>query len=418
MNTSKSHIDYWKAKLRKQKLYPDCWDTTGRHKNWEIYLQHRGRREWFNLGTPNKDAAAAKAREIWTALRANGWEKALETFKPGMVAINNCPTVGEFLALIESHSTLRPATLYTYGRKLRTLVAAISGQTNELAKFDQHNGGHDAWLAKIQARKLSFITATKILAWKRAMITRAGDDPLAQRKARHTINSTLRNIRALFADKLLKNVPVIIDAEFTLRHIEFERAGKVRYKSRIDALALLQLAREELRKHHPEAYKIFLLALTAGLRRKEIDGLLWSQIDFARCKVQIETHEYSEVKTSGSEEEIDLEANVLKELREFYEQRFPLKPDFVVLSDRKPKRISSYHYYRCNPHFVFLLDWLRKNGVQSDKPLHTLRKEFGSLIASKHGIFAASFALRHSNITTTREHYLDKKEAITAELSG
>ncbi len=50
-------------------------------------------------------------------------------------------------------------------------------------------------------------------------------------------------------------------------------------------------------------------------------------------------------------------------------------------------------------------------------PLHTLRKEFGSLINSKFGIFAASSALRHSNITITREYYVDRKERIALNLS-
>jgi integrase len=200
--------------------------------------------------------------------------------------------------------------------------------------------------------------------------------------------------------------------------VEFEKAGKVRYKSRINALVLLNLAREELRRSHPEAYKIFLLALTAGLRRKEIDNLLWSQIDFSARKLRIETNEHFEAKTLGSEDEIDLETSIAQELLEFYEERFPMNPDFVILSEKKPKRVVSYHRYRCETHIQFLLDWLRANGVESDKPLHTLRKEFGSLVNSLHGIFAASSALRHASISTTREHYIDKKNPITAELSG
>ena len=44
-------------------------------------------------------------------------------------------------------------------------------------------------------------------------------------------------------------------------------------------------------------------------------------------------------------------------------------------------------------------------------------REFGSLINQRFGIFAASAALRHSNITITREAYVDKKERIAIDLS-
>ena len=40
--------------------------------------------------------------------------------------------------------------------------------------------------------------------------------------------------------------------------------------------------------------------------------------------------------------------------------------------------------------------WLRKHGVTARKPIHELRKEFGSMINRKHGLSAASDQLRHS----------------------
>jgi hypothetical protein len=60
--------------------------------------------------------------------------------------------------------------------------------------------------------------------------------------------------------------------------------------------------------------------------------------------------------------------------------------------------------------------WLRGKGITSRKPLHELRKEFGSLINQRHGLFAASQALRHSDISTSARHYVAKKERLTAGL--
>jgi hypothetical protein len=39
-----------------------------------------------------------------------------------------------------------------------------------------------------------------------------------------------------------------------------------------------------------------------------------------------------------------------------------------------------------------------------------LRKEFGSQVCAKYGIYAASRMLRHADIRVTAEHYLDAKK--------
>ncbi len=53
-----------------------------------------------------------------------------------------------------------------------------------------------------------------------------------------------------------------------------------------------------------------------------------------------------------------------------------------------------------------------KNGFLA-KPLPTLRKEIGGIIASEHGIFEASRYLRHSDIRITSAIYADKKKVVT-----
>jgi hypothetical protein len=75
---------------------------------------------------------------------------------------------------------------------------------------------------------------------------------------------------------------------------------------------------------------------------------------------------------------------------------------------------ARWEHYRCTSIFEGLIAWLRKKGVTTNTPLHTLRKEFGSRIAAEHGIYAASRLLRHADIRTTASHYLDKKKRGTA----
>jgi hypothetical protein len=59
---------------------------------------------------------------------------------------------------------------------------------------------------------------------------------------------------------------------------------------------------------------------------------------------------------------------------------------------------------------------MREKGVSGGRPLHTLRKEFGSHVCEQFGIYAASRALRHADIGITSQHYLDKKTRVTAGL--
>jgi hypothetical protein len=63
-----------------------------------------------------------------------------------------------------------------------------------------------------------------------------------------------------------------------------------------------------------------------------------------------------------------------------------------VIESRAAKRVD-WQYYRCDAIFDSLTAWLRQNGVKTQRPLHTLRKEFGSLVCQAHGIHATSKAL-------------------------
>lgn len=92
------------------------------------------------------------------------------------------------------------------------------------------------------------------------------------------------------------------------------------------------------------------------------------------------------------------------------------KGEFVVESKQRPRVARQYAHYRTERILKSLAQWLRGQGIDSKKCQHTLRKEFGSLIASEHCIYAASRALRHADIQVTAMHYLDKKQRISVGL--
>ncbi len=77
---SKTDIRYWQ-----DGLFRETYRKNGRlhhTSGWYARLQHQGRRERFPLHTPNKAAAAAKARDIYLFLAANGWIQTLAKYKP------------------------------------------------------------------------------------------------------------------------------------------------------------------------------------------------------------------------------------------------------------------------------------------------------------------------------------------------
>ena len=96
-----------------------------------------------------------------------------------------------------------------------------------------------------------------------------------------------------------------------------------------------------------------------------------------------------------------------------YRARRP-RDRFVVMAQGVPKPRVVYVHYRAQKCFERLTAWLRKKGVKGNKPLHVLRKEFGSQICAVHGIHAASLALRHADIGITAQFYADARKRATS----
>jgi len=158
---------------------------------------------------------------------------------------------------------------------------------------------------------------------------------------------------------------------------------------------------------------IFLLAVTSGLRRKEIDLLEWPSFRFKDNVIRIEPTQFFHPKSQDSIAEIQIDSEIMAIFRQYHAKA---KGTFVIPSGHPPKTISRGDYYRCESHFDRLNAWLRTKGVNTQKPLHTLRKEYGSLINKAHGIHAASKALRHADISVTNNFYTDSRAQVTPGL--
>jgi integrase len=409
---SKTDLRYWQ-----QAIFRKGYSVDGeRRQTNEFYarMQHQGRREFFVLGTPNKAAAAARARDIYLSLVARGWEATLTRYKrAGADArferrIEPC-TVGEFLdALFRTASNHQ--TIESYAKRFRQIVSEMFNLSEGEQKYDYHRGGVGKWLAKVHGVKLAEVTPARVEEWKRSFLAKAGSDPLALRRARISVNSMLRQARSLFSQKRLRYLQLSLPSQLPFDGVDLEPRQSMKYWSDIDLAGLIAAANAELRESSEEAYKVFLLAVGVGLRKKEIDLLEWSSFRWQENTIRVEPTRYFHPKSEDSIADLPVDPEVIDLFRTYFERA---KGPFVIKSRRMALPARPRIYYRCGPVFDRLTEWLRAHGVNGNKPLHTLRKEYGSLLTRAHGIHAASRALRHADLRTTSEHYSDSTARVS-----
>jgi integrase len=348
------------------------------------------------LRTANKEEAATLARNFYRELLAKGWEETLRRHK-GIAAEEKKVnvTVGEYIEAVEAKSLFSPKTLQSYAQALRKITGDITGETKR---------------EKRDAIKLRTLTTEKIEEWRIDFIRKKATDPLKEKSARISASSFLLRARALFGNETVARVCNIVELPepVPFSGIKVETARVSRYRSTFNLAELLESAREELAFEYPEQYKIFLLGALAGLRRNEIDSLLWSAFRFDEGVIRIETTEHYRPKSHNSEGDVRVDSELLEVFQGYYARR---KGEFVVESDSKPPPLDApYGVYRCQNEMRSLLVWLRAKGVVSKTPLHTLRKQFGSEIHARYGLLAASEALRHGGVSVTAKHYIENKQ--------
>jgi integrase len=372
----------------------------------------------FTLGTGNKNAGARRAAGIYADLLTLGIEAALARhraqsrrkipFKVG--------TIGEWIEGARGVSASNAATFAQYAASLRLIAGQILSVKKTKKRFGPGKGGAQAYRAGIDAESLDILSAQAVQRWRLAYVAQAGN-PAQERSRMTSANSTIRQAKSLFADKIVRFLPdVRLPSPRPFAGVEFFPKQSARYFSRIDPQALLRTAQGELAENDPPAFLAMLLALAAGLRRGEIDSLAWHQVDFERALIRVEATESANLKTADSRGEVPIDPGVVAILRGF---RAKASGPFVIEAEggEYGPRIWGRHY-RAEALFTRLSHWLRKHGVTARKPLHELRKELGSLITAEHGIYAASRVLRHSTVATTAAHYTDLKTRPTVAVGA
>ena len=377
--------------------------------HYQMRVKFKGRRVAFGLGTGNKDAAAARAAAIYADILALGIEGALAKHRPeAVVAKDRTATVGEWIEAAGAVTDASDITATAYARALRKIAADLLAVKRTKKRFGPKKGGAARFRAEVDAANLNIFTPAAVQQWRLAYVKKA-KNPVQERSRMTSCNSTIRQARSLFADKIVRFLDLRLPDPPPFAGVQFYPRQSAKYFSRIDPKALLQKAQAELAEADPPAFLAMLLALSAGLRRGEIDSLTWRQVDFDRQLVRIEATEKAGLKTTDSRDEVAIDQTVTAILRGRFAKVNRLDAYVIEAEGVGAGKAAWGQHYRADAVFTRLTEWLRANGVEARKPLHELRKELGALVTAEHGIYAASRVLRHSNVATTAAHYTDLK---------
>lgn len=401
---SRFSAGYWQGRV-----FRPTYTRDGQHAEvaeWYARMQHGGRRQAVPLKSNNREQAARNAANLYQKIRSKGWDQALKEFDPDRNSSPlNLATVGGYLKACEPLFGGRKVTWGTYCYSLRKIALEVSSE--RITDANKYDPFHKPWQEKANGVRLSVLNPASIQKWKKDFVALAGANPMAQLRARRSVNSFLLNARTLFGPRMMKRLanhglPPPVNP---FLGVELEASGSAKYISTIRAADLLRDARAELAESDPESWKVILLGLGAGLRRGEIDMLETSQLVEAESLIRITNTEHFKTKTDDSQGVVYVDAWLIPELKRHLDgdSAFVVEPGVMP----SPKRVSKY--YRCQEVLSRVTGWLRAHGVKAQKPLHALRKEFGSIVNAATDIHTASRQLRHSTIKTTAACYTDHR---------
>jgi hypothetical protein len=143
-------------------------------------------------------------------------------------------TIGKWIEAARGVSASNPATFAQYAASLRLIAGQILSVRKTKKRFGPGKGGAQAYRASIDGASLEILSAQAVQRWRLAYVARAGN-PAQERSRMTSANSTIRQARRLFADKIVRFLP---DARLPSSRlsvdVEFFPRQSARYFSRID----------------------------------------------------------------------------------------------------------------------------------------------------------------------------------------
>ena len=410
----KTTLHYWKKAIFRR-LDRVSGVETG---NYLARIQQHGKRREIDLDEDSKDEAAEKALHLYLEIRSNGWPQSEEATKPPQED-PSAWTLGEYLEQVTMVWEKSPLTLGKYLMNTRRIFQDIAGLRFKSPSAPRGTS-RDERINRIDKLPLTLLTEESLQAWRtkrlREMLKaskRLSDEEqyLATRSAKTSINTYLRSLRSIFRKKLIKVTRCPTPPPIDWSDVDLYPIENIPYQTSIEAGELLERADAELKGKHRNAYLALCLALYCGLRRSEIDNLQWKDISFHKGTLTITRTIQNSTKTTSSIARMRMPEELQSILKTVIKEK---DGAYVIESDRNEfKRSKKYSYYRAAPDYTFLCAWLRDQGVKETRSLHSLRKEFGSIMAAEYDINVAARALRHSGLAVASAHYVAIRETAT-----
>jgi integrase len=318
--------------------------------NWCVRFQHKGKRTCRSLGTADYRLATQRAKQLVSSVRQHGWARAL--------ALPTSQGSLPITALLEQYHR----TAVSRGLRPRSITHA----EKDLSRLARETA----------ARRVDDLTPAVLQNW----IQESRLKPI-------TLRSILRNAGAVFA-KLSLQAMGMSDLQNPFAQLVRPKVDREPFNAPPRSW-IMRLMRQGIKELSRESRLAFVLALGAGLRWGEIISLTWE--DVQRQSVRVAAS-----RAKGRRARVIPVGRMVREVLDPARSQGP-----VICTDAK-----EVHETFCT--------WLRTQGVKDAKPVHYLRKCYGSLAVGDYGIFVASKLLGHSNITLTASTYAGQVDELPA----
>jgi hypothetical protein len=311
---------------------------------------------------------------------------------------DECPTAGQLVDRFLERSGLGTAQQLT--NEFLTVVAEGAGM--------KRIKGNDRAAIKAQrsaARdlRLSVLTADHMLLF------RDGPD---QHRTVITINKLMRTAFSMFSKRAMEyyrglNVPDVSKWLTVALLPETEDVAFVPIpittliSMDADAPSMLELAGntsldESSRAKWLNAYGCYWMMRRCGLRNDEVSELRWEWFQQVEGNMRLYLNNYGYWEPKGSPGFVPVAWDLYNQLLELFGPAVPGQEGFVLKGTPNIRWRSTH---------VNVNEFVRKYLPDRKKGAYELRKQWGSEIASEHGLETASQLLRHSDFSVTYKHY-------------
>jgi integrase len=158
---------------------------------------------------------------------------------------------------------------------------------------------------------------------------------------------------------------------------------------------------------------LLFLDMVTGLRRGELAGLQWSDIDFGEMQINVTRSVVDQVvgrcKTESSQKPVPMDEHTAQDLQEWYRLTpYREQDDWVFASDssragekrgKQPLWLSTIMRYHIQP-------VIKRLGIDKRVSWHTFRRTYTSLLTeNQENVKVVQELLRHSSVKVTMDIY-------------